>query len=160
MQGNYHHPPHHNYNHHNNESQCFIIIILIIGICEVLQCPSCMKQAKCWRWHIWMTWTVPFRSHIIWMTWIFEHLKIWTVPSRSRILNSLSVLTKSAAQMVLQTTIMMITWSVGLNIMMVMMVSLNDQYYHVTTTPITYYFTRYQKSLGYHIYLPVSAALA
>ena len=32
---------------------------------------------------------------------------------RSRILNSLSVLTKSAAQMVLQTTIMMITWWVS-----------------------------------------------
>lgn len=57
-----------------------------------------------------------------------NNLNKYDTMARSRILNSLSVLTKSAAQMVLQCTIMMITW--------------------------------YQKSMGYHIYLPISAALA
>ena len=52
--------------------------------------------------------------HIEWYLIRIEAM-VWlsSLSFRSRILNSLSVLTKSAAQMVLQTTIMMITWLVS-----------------------------------------------
>jgi len=91
---------------------------------------SCQQMSE---YLLWSAFSIVFPfSLVIWhLVQICKgknNLERYETVARSRILNSLSVLTKSAAQMVLQTTIMMITW--------------------------------YQKSLGYHIYLPISAALA
>jgi len=91
------------------------------------------KCQQMWEYLLWSVFSLFYPLalvlwHLIQVCKGENNLNRYETMARSRILNSLSVLTKSAAQMVLQTTIMMITW--------------------------------YQKTLQYHIYLPVSAAIA